>query len=384
MYIVKCEWKKIASLPMLWIFFSLCLILNVGIIEGYRYSNVDDSFFSYVKETAAITGTELGVEFSERLAGLEDSEEKRRLYEETYGVKNIYEDLKAVDLGQAYISVYALPDRWAALMRNKYQCLQPMVDGLARNNAGFSLYAAGETKNLHDLLFSILFRTVTGEACVLAALCMIFLYGYEYQNKTEAVIYTSYTGRNIQHGKLAAGLLFGCLSYSLIAGITLLIYLGVFDYSWIWSCNVSSIFNYVEEITGIKPFLTWIPFTLWEYLLAMLGLGLVLTLTFGLIGAVIGRLCKNSYLGAILFFLLALAMMTAPYFLAEKDLWGGYFISQFLPVCLWLHSSVWLTDMGIISLIPFHETIGLFGNVIIWGILTAVSSRHFSGKDVLL
>lgn len=383
MYILKCELKKIASLPMLWLFLLLCLILNIGIIEAYRYSNVDYSFFSFVKDTAAITGTELGGEFSERLAGLQDSAEKQRLYEETLGVKNIYENLKAVDLGEGYISVYGLPDSWAELMKNKYTYLQHSIDELARSNAGCSLYAAGESKNLHDLLFSVLFRTITGEACLLAVLYMIFLYGYEYQNKTEALIYATYTGRNIRFGKLGAGLLSGCLGYGSLATVTLTVYFMVFDYSRMWKCSVSSCFNYVTEIIGRKPFLTWIPFTLREYLLVILGLGLVLTLIFGLIGAVIGRFCKNSYLGVILFFLLALAMMTAPYFFAEAGLWGGYFGSQFLPVCLWFYSSGWLTDMGIISLIPFHETAGLLGNVIIWGILTAISGWHFSRKDVL-
>ena len=104
---------------------------------------------------------------------------------------------------------------------------------------------------------------------------------------------------------------------------------------------------------------------------------------FSLFGAAIGLICKNTYIAGVLFLLVALVMLAAPYLFGETGIWGGYFIVQFLPVCLWFALPKWLTDMGGLSLIPFHETVGIIGNLVVWGLLTFALGRRFLRKDVL-
>ena len=196
------------------------------------------------------------------------------------------------------------------------------------------------------------------------------------------MVYSTKTGRGIFKYKFRAGLMISAICFAAIAGVTLLVYFCVFDYSQIWNASVSSGFHYVSTMIGEKPFLTWIPFTVRGYLFAVLGLGFGLSIVFAMMGACIGFLSRNSYIGTILFFMLSLAMLAAPYAFAEAGIWSGYFAVQFLPVCLWWSFPSWLTDMGNVSVIPFHETVGILGNLVIWGIFVLLSYRYIKRKDV--
>lgn len=60
MYLLKTELKKLISMPMLWVFLVICLVLNFGIIFVNQYKLVDASYFSYVGDTASVTGKVLG------------------------------------------------------------------------------------------------------------------------------------------------------------------------------------------------------------------------------------------------------------------------------------------------------------------------------------
>lgn len=382
MRILKHELKKLLCMRMLWVFVAICFMLNVGLVLGYRYKIVDYSFFSYVTNTASITGNVLGKEFSEKLSSVPDSEEKSRLKDETKNPTAIYKNYDAASLAEAYIGLYGISGIGADLLTAKYERLQSTVDHLGQEAADFSLYAADTTAEMHGLLFGIVLRAIITESCILAALIMLYLCTYEHQNKTEASVYSTKIGRGVFRYKLIAGLIISVICFVAIACMSLMFYFHVFDYSQLWDASVSSGFNYISESIGIKPFITWIPFTVMGYLWAVLGLGLGLTLVFAVMGACIGLLSRNGYMGTLLFFLLALAMMAAPYIFAETGIWSGYFLSEFSPVCLWYSSPRWLTDLGNVSVIPFHETLGILFNIIIWGILGFLAYQYIKRKDV--
>lgn len=382
MRILRFELKKLTAMQMMWGFVALCLALNVSIIFGYRYKIVDFSFFSYVEDTAYITGNVLGDGFSERLSSMPDNENKSRLIYETKNPARIYKDYDTISLADSYIDLYGITGIGADLLNTKYEKLQSVVDNLSKEKADLSLYAADTTSEVHNLLFGVVVRTIITEACILAALIMLYLCAYEHQSKTELTVYSTKVGRGVFKYKFRAGLILSAICFTIITAVTLLVYFGIFDYSQIWRASVSSGFNYVYTMIGSKPFITWIPFTVLEYLLAILALGFGLTLVFAMMGACIGFLSRNSYIGAILFFMVALAMMTVPYAFSEAGIWSGYFVSQFSPVCLWWSSPTWFTDMGNVSVIPFHETAGIIGNLVIWGTFVVLSYRYMKRKDV--
>ena len=383
MNLLRYELKKLLTLPMLWVLVALCLLLNLCITLGYRYKVMDYDFFSYVTETASQTGTVLGDDFTEKLSALPERPEKSRLLAETTDLSAIYEDYDATALADAYIGLYGVSGIWAELLTAKYEKLQASVGALAQCGAEFSLYGADVTTELHDLLFGVVLRAVLTEACLFGVFSMLYLLSYEQQNRTAWEVCTTKTGRGIFRYKLSAGLLAAVIGYALIAEVTLLVYFSVFDYSWLWNVSVSSGFNYVSELIGRKPFLTWVPLTVRSYLLAVLGLGLGLTLVFALMGAFIGALSPNSYMGVVLFFLLALAMMTVPYLFSETGIWGGYFVTELSPMCLWFVSPRWLTDLGSVSVLPFHETVGIGFNLLLWGLLVWGADRYNRKRDVV-
>lgn len=380
MRILKAELKKIISMPMLWGFLAVCLALNIGIVFLYQQKVVDCPYFSYVGDTASVTGNVLGDEFSEKLSAMPESAGKNRLVSETENLMPVFRDYDTGELADAYIGLYGMSGAGADWLAVKYEKLQSSVETLNREGAGFSLYAAGTTAQMHDLLFGVVLRAVITECCILAVLIMLYLCGYEYQKKTESAVYTTKTGRGIYKYKLAAGMVLSVISFVFIVCLTLSVYFSVFDYSQLWDANVSSGFNYVTESFGIKPFFTWVPFTVGGYLCAMLGL--VLTMVFAMMGAFIGFLSRNSYMNVLLFFVFALAMMAVPGIFSKMDIWSGYFLSQFTPICLWFAQPKWFTDMGHISVIPFHETVGILCNVLLWGILLSIAWQYVKRKDV--
>lgn len=382
MRILKTELKKMVSMPMMWGFLAVCLMFNIGIVFLYQQKIVDYPYFSYVGDASAVAGNRVGNQFSEKLSEMPGSTEKERLVQETDNLEPVFEDYDTGKLADAYIGIYGMSGAGADILREKYERLQSSVDKLNQEKAEFSLYAAGMTAQMHDLLFGVVLRAVITECCIFAVLIMLYLCGYEYQNKTEAAVYTTKTGRRIYQYKFAAGMIWSAICFVLAAGVTLLVYFCVFDYSQLWDANVSSGFNYIAEMVGVKPFLTWIPLTVGKYLLATLGLGLALTLVFAVMGACIGFLLRNNYIGTLLFFTSALAMMAVPYMFSKAGIWSGYFLLQFTPVCLWFAQPKWFTDMGSVSVIPFHETVGIFFNMFFWGSLLFAAWQYVQRKDV--
>lgn len=364
MHIWQYELKKLLALPMFWIFLVLSLCLNTVIIWGYRYCIVDMDVLADVQkeETRDETG--------ERLS-------------ELWGCENIYKNYDTNKLADAYIDMLGLTGITEKWVRKKYEKLQLAVNHLDKQEAAYDRYQDEETWQMHQLLFATLMRAIATEACLLAVLSMIYIFGYERQHRTEFTIYTTHIGRSIVRAKLVSGLAASGLAYIVVACMTLLMFCLAFDYSGVWSSSVSSGFNYVSEITGIKPFTTWIPLSVGQYLAIMLALIFVLVLVFGLIGAALGSLIRNTYLAAVCFFVGALGMLAAPYIFVDLGLWSGYFFAQMLPICLWFSLSGWLTDMSMVSLVPFHETVGICLNLIFWSGIVWLSFRRFNRRDIL-
>lgn len=196
------------------------------------------------------------------------------------------------------------------------------------------------------------------------------------------MVYATKTGRGIYKYKFCSGIMISVFYFVLIAFVTLVVYFSVFDYSGIWGSSVSSGFNFISDMIGVKPFITWIPFTVKGYLTVMLGLGLGLTLVFAMMGAFIGFAVRNSYVGTMLFFLLAMAMMTVPYIFSKAGIWSWYFLLQLTPVRIWFVIPEWLTDLGSVSVMPYHETVGIILNLLVWGSLVFGAYQYVKRKDV--
>lgn len=383
MRILKYEIKKLISLPMLWIFLVFCLGLNGFIVISGTYGTDIADYLHYINKTVSETGAKMGEEFNQKLSKMPKEKWKDELVCVTGNAKSSFKSEDAAKVGEVLISQYGLSGFLADKMKEKYVKLEGAVENLKKQEVDLSVYAADITYDMHQLLFSSLFRAMTTESGLFAVLLMLYILGFERQNHTEQVVYSTYRGRKIQKEKIGAGLLVSIMYFVILTGVSLFCFFFYYDFSGIWDCSVSSQFNYIQSSGYIKPFWTWIPFTVRSYLIVMLVLALVLTLVFSLLGAWIGLICRNTYMGFIIFLAIALGMVALPFICADVGVWGGYFLTEFLPVSLWLCSPQWLTDLGGIALIPWHETIGMIGNIIVLTLIVWCVLHKFQRKELM-
>lgn len=119
------------------------------------------------------------------------------------------------------------------------------------------LYAGPITHDSHQFLFGTLLRAISAESSILGVLIVLYLFGYEHMVKTELAVCTMRKGRRLWQTKAAAGIIAALLMFLALTLLSLSVYFSVWDYSGIWNANVSSQFNYIQELFVVKPFLTW-------------------------------------------------------------------------------------------------------------------------------
>lgn len=383
MTIIRFELKKLILFPMLWIYLICCLILNSLLIFTGAYGNENVNYLHYISQTTDKTGTQVGEEFQKKLSNLPDETFLRRLKENTEDTKRGYHLNDATEIGHIVSAQYGLSGFWAEEMTKKYEKMQNVVEELLNRKWDLSVYGADCTYEIHQSLFSSLFRAIITESCLGAVLIMLYLLGYEVQNHAEQIVYTTSKGRNVIGEKMITGIMMAFLSFAIIAGVSFCLFFLVYDFSGIWECSVSSQFNYIQCTNFTKPFWTWIPFTVRGYFFSMLALSAVMVLIFSLVGADIGLFCKNSYTGFLLFLVIEMGMLALPFVFADLKMWGGYFFSEMLPVSLWLSSSQWFTDMGGSTVIPFGETAGCLANVVGLTVIILFEIVYFRRKDIV-
>jgi hypothetical protein len=133
------------------------------------------------------------------------------------------------------------------------------------------------------------------EGMLLAMLLSILSMGWEQINRTELLTYSTKAGRRLILRKILASLTAGLGFFSLIIAATLGFYFLLNDFSGVWSANVSSGYNHIQDlIAGDRPFTTWRNFTVFGYLLAHLGISAGIVACASLMGAAAGVFAKNS------------------------------------------------------------------------------------------
>lgn len=379
MYIFKVELKKVINIPMLWIFLVLCLVFNVFIIMTGNY---DAKWVNYVSQTSLVTGQRMGSEYSNLLAQLPDSQYRTAIHSQTTGSKNTFEDYKTSDLADIYINLIGLTGTLAEQMKAKYVRLQPVINEMSDNGVSMDFYVGELTYEHFGKLFRGIFKSILTESILFAVLVMLYLLGYESQNKTELLVYSTKTGRQVVRTKVLAGLLMGIVGFILLCGISLTVFFTVYDYSGIWNANVSSQFNYIVEGLFRKPFMTWHSFTVWQYLLATILLSLILITVFSLFSMVLGLLIRNTYISFLIFIALNMGMMTLPFVLSSISKYA-FFLSENTPISLWYYQSLWFTEAGGLALWPWFESIGVTIWLLLLGALGWCAIRYFYRRDLV-
>lgn len=258
MRLLGYEWRKLIRLPALWGFLALCLTFNC-ILIGSR-----DRWRTEWNEAGAIAdelGQRVDGAFLDGLEQSPQSDVRDYLLSAAEGMTDIFEDYDLKSLSGFYNGYVKSSPAAAALMERKYDRLAERVAHLSETGAAMDWYGGPVTHYVHQFLYGTLMRTVLTEGAVLGMLSMLFLLGYENQQRTAAGVYTSRTGRKLCRCKVLAGMCWALAAYLLLAAATLGIFLLFWDWSSVWSGSVSSQFNYIIDLFYTRPFFTWADFT---------------------------------------------------------------------------------------------------------------------------
>ena len=321
---VGWEWRKLLTLPALWGFLALCLVFN-----GLLMANApgDRQTFGEISATARALGQRVDQDFVEGLAQRPATSVQEALSQVTGEMTNVYAGYDLSGLVTRYQQLLSASPTASAWMTAKYQALEQRVDHLAQTGAAMDLYAGPMTHDSHQFLFGTLMRAMVGEGAVLGMLAALYLLGYEKVHRTEGMVYTTSTGRNMLRGKIVAAVTAGVALYLLLTGLTLGIYFVQWDYSGLWSSSVSSQFNFLTDMMVRRPFLTWADFTVAQYLVACLALGggLVVGMVL-LLGVAAGGMTMflSQYSGQYV----AMLLKAIPLFLVVGVLAGGFLLNR--------------------------------------------------------
>lgn len=380
MRLLRYEWSKLSHLPAFWGVLVLCLAFNcllIGSGDRWRWE---------WNEAASMTGglgQRVDTDFLDGLRQQPQSEYRDYLLSAAEGMTDIYADYDLKSLSYFYNSYVKSSPTAAVLMECKYERLAERVAHLSETGAAMDWYGGPITHYIHQFLYGTLMRAVLTEGAVLGMLSMLFLLGYENQQRTVAGVYASRTGRKLCRCKVLAGITWALAVYLLLAAVTLGIFLLFWDWSGIWGGSVSSQFNYIIDLFYPRPFFTWTDFTAGGYLAAAVGMGGLLTVVFALLAAVCGTLMRNVYLSTLLLTLLLCGGAAAQALCAQAGLWMGYALLTFQPVSVWLYINGWFTELGLNAFVPWQETVGTALSLAVCGLGTALALRHFGRKDVM-
>ena len=375
MNIVRHELRKIILSPALAGFVLVCLLFNIALVFSSRCE-----FSNYIAQVSHTTGYVLGPEFDQRVADLERGEHSAFLRLHTEGFVDVFDGYTTGYIAEAYIAMHELTGMAARLMRAKYARLQGSVDALYESGAGMTLYFAGVTYNRHTQLFRVVMSALLVQGILLGAMIMLLSLGHEYNAKTEGVVYATKTGRRIVTAKLIAGLAAALVAYALLAIVTLMVHFGLNPMGGTWGSSVSSGFNYIWEIFGTRPFVTWWEFTIRGYLAASIGVSVGLGICFGLMAYIVGLWVRNSYIG---FLIIVAANAGIVAYTFHFNVWMLNYQLTLTPMWLVLQQGMWFTDGGSNVVWPYFETIGLGASLALLALTGVLSTVRFKRRNLL-
>ncbi|RKN80612.1 hypothetical protein [Paenibacillus ginsengarvi] len=292
---------------------------------------------------------------------------------------DIFKDFQTSEIAEGYIRKYGIAGANAENIRSKYEKLQPVVDEKSANGDALSVYFGKQTHYRHSLLFEMMFMAIIAESCLLALFTALLSVTYEHMRGTEPVIYASAVGRRVLRTKLWASITAAAALSVVIIGVSLLVFFLRFDFSGVWTANVSSMFNYAMNEYG-KPFITWRCFTVAGYLWATIGISFGLTLCFCLLGYAVGVSVRSGY-GAFV----SAASVVGVLFLAKPILPIGSVyrgIWNLTPVWLWKNSGMWFTDGGADLIWANFESMGLFVSLAVLSVAAFMAAKCFERREL--
>lgn len=373
MTLIRHEWKKLFSMPALWVFVILCLLLNGLVLYNFRY---DAGEFNQMSALAQELGQRVDADFIVALEARERTELEDEALTAAKALTNIFDGFVPTNYADVYHKLLDGHTLLLELLQRKYERAAVRSAHLAETGVALDFYAGPATLTAFGIQCAYL-QFIIIEGAVLGVLSMLFLWGYEGLQHTAGMVCASRTGRRLYRKKVLAGAIGALMIYALISSISLMAYLLVWDYRGVWDASMSSAF-----MSRTDPFLTWADFSVAGYLASSVALGGMLAVVFALLAAACVGLVGNTFAAALLTALLCFLGFDLPLFCRSHQLWEGFFLTYLQPVWMIWDLKYWFTEYGSVAAIPWFETVGTAASLAVTAAASVLALRRFYRKDV--
>ncbi|MGG3890967.1 hypothetical protein [Metabacillus fastidiosus] len=271
----------------------------------------------------------------EELTFFHDALMTENYYFVSKNIDELYKSLNLMDEAESQINKFQLSGAAASTVKKEFTKLSDRLEQIIKNGEHKTLFFYGKAYEMHSFLFKNLFRLIIFEILILVVLMTSFIQTYEFENKTYGHIYSTKRGRKLAFDKLMASFIASFIVTTIIAGITLISYFSVYNYSGLWNVPISSYFNAEKLI----PYISWWEISFIAYLFLVTALLYVCQLFFSAITFIIAMFIRNSYFVFIMFGIIFGCGLLLPS-IASLDS-NLIFISMLTPFTLILNPNIW-------------------------------------------
>ncbi|KQL58706.1 MULTISPECIES: hypothetical protein [Bacillaceae] len=379
--IILYEIRKLLEQPIILFFFIASVLLNTIYITTV---DLNQSYLDYVQDIKEKTGNVISDEFKGELAHQSSSKDQQRLLTETRSLENVFLHYSTAELGEEIIDFYQIQGSVAEQMTKKYETLAPVVFELDETHASLEVGAAGETMSVFTFIRNRLFNTILAESLLFAVLIGLYGSTSETFTRTDRLLLSSKTGRNIQVSKYVASVLLTFLFYLTMILVTFSMFNLVHPIGQIWNTSISTQFHlnvYFPQLLEV-PFIPWSPMTLFNYTFLSIVLGAFLVIICHGFNFLIGLWTNHLFQGFLVFVAVYVVFLSFGAMVDQLGWWSLQAVLMWHPVSLWRLQGYWFTEMGPYAILPWQESIAMAVNLLLLGISCIVTGAFYSTKEV--
>ena len=379
--LTRFELRKLVEQPMVIIFFFACLLLNSLYVVT---PHLKVAYLQYIQETEKVAGNQVTTDFKATVAQLPAHASQRQLLAETAEASNIFREYATADLAATMISVFQIQEPIAEKVRLKYRQLTPIVESLAQSEAALEVGAAGETMPFFTFIHHRLFKAILAESLIFALLLGLYGSTAERLTKTDLLVFTSKTGRQLQVTKYVTSLLVTIAFYVSVSAFCFGLFTVLTPLGSLWQTSISTQFHlniYVPLAVEI-PFITWHPLTLATYTWLSVGLGSLLVFLCHGVNFFVGLWLDDLFHGFIFFVALATAILGLTQLSMSFGWWQLASALMWHPLNIWQNQGHWFTEMGPYSTMPWQETVASGLNLVLFCLLGCYMRYYYAKKEV--
>ncbi|GAB2570142.1 hypothetical protein [Gracilibacillus alcaliphilus] len=130
-----------------------------------------------------------------------------------------YLSISIAELRDEFLQSHQLPNWLADYMTDQFNRWQTRYTEIVETNEYKQWFFLGNY-HMHSELFRTLIKTIALQGTLLVTLLTVLIANYEYDHKSQLVIYASKKGRHLLWNKLAASLLGSCLLMLILFGLS--------------------------------------------------------------------------------------------------------------------------------------------------------------------